>query len=347
MHAYRQLLLLPLFLFAVDVVHAQHEVVATTADVAALCRAIGGAEVHVTTLANAAEDPHFVDARPSMLRACADAEVLVEIGRELEIGWLPVLVGQSRNGRIQPGAPGRIDVSAAVRALGVPAAGTDRSGGDVHFGGNPHFLSDPLCGLQVARLLRDRFAALWPAAADQLNANLGTFRHQLAVAMVGATLAPLYDDDAEKVATLFGAGKLAAVLSAQGDRDRLGGWFGLLLPLRGRTVVADHDLWPYFTERFGLQMVGFFEPIPGVAPTTSHLRELIDQMRERHVTAILSTPYFAPEHAELVARATGAAIVAMAHQPGAAPGTDDYIAWIGHNVQQLAAALPHDPAEPR
>lgn len=332
-------LLFPLSLLSAVLARAQHEIVATTSDVAAICRAVGGADVRVTTLANAAEDPHFVDARPSMLRACSRAEALVEVGRELEVGWLPVLVGQSRNGRIQPGAPGRIDCSTVVRALGVPAAGTDRSGGDVHSGGNPHYLSDPLCGLQVAQLLQQRFAALWPETDEHLQRNLLAFRRGLAAAMVGTTLAQLYDDDVEKLAVLFAAGRLAPVLAAQGDTETLGGWFGTMLPLRGRTVVADHDLWPYFTERFGLQMVGFFEPIPGVAPTTSHLRELIDTMRTRDVHAILSTPYFAPEHAELVARASGAAVAAMAHLPGSVPGTDDYVAWIDHDVQAVADAL--------
>jgi ABC-type Zn uptake system ZnuABC Zn-binding protein ZnuA len=340
MHCER-LLLGCLLLFALRDVRAQPEVVATTADVAAICRVVGGDDVVVTTLADAAADPHFLEARPSMLRSCARAEVLVEVGRELEIGWLPVLVRNSRNGSILPGSPGSIDVSAAVRALGVPAAGADRSAGDLHTGGNPHYLSDPLCGLQVAALLRDRFTALWPAAGARFAANFTAFRSRLAVSMVGEALAPLYDHDAERLATLFGAGRLGQVLAAQGDLERLGGWFGTMLPLRDRTIVADHDLWPYFTERFGLQMVGFFEPKPGVAPTTSHLRELIEQMRQRDV------PYFSPKHAELVARATGAEVVLMAPQPGAVPGTENYVAWIDHHVQQVAAALRRETVAPR
>ncbi|MBL9078747.1 MAG: zinc ABC transporter substrate-binding protein [Planctomycetes bacterium] len=335
----RQLLRSGLFLALALAARAQHPVVAATPDVGALCRAIGGNLVEVTVLARAAEDPHFVDARPSMLRACSRAELLVTTGRELEIGWLPVLVGNSRNGRIAPGQPGYVDTAAAVRALGVPAVGTDRSAGDVHAAGNPHYLSDPLCGLQVAALLRDRFAARWPESADAFAANFAAFRARLAVAMVGAELAQAYDHDAERLALVFAAGRLADVLREHGDAGRLGGWFARLAPLRGRAVVADHDLWPYFAERCGLSMVGFFEPRPGIAPTTAHLQELIGRMQQAKATAILSVPYFAPQHAELVARATGARIAAMAHQPGAVPGTDDYVDWIDHNLRAVAAAL--------
>lgn len=316
-----------------------HAVVAATADVGALCRAVGGEAVAVTVLARPAEDPHFVDARPGMLRSIRTAEMLVEVGRGLEVGWLPALVQNGRNGDVVAGGVGRVDVSGAVRALGVPGVGVDRSHGDVHAGGNPHYLLDPLCGLQVAALLRDRFAARWPDEGARFGAAFAAFREQLATAMVGPDLAAAYDHDAERLALAFGAGRLGEVLAAQGDLPRLGGWFGLLLPLRDRAVVADHDLWPYFTERFGLRMVGFFEPKPGVAPTTAHLQELIGRMRRDDVRAVLSTPYFAPQHARMVARQSGAAIAAMAHQPGALGGADDYIGWIDANVRAVARAL--------
>lgn len=324
---------------------AQHPVVAATPDVGALCRAVGGDAVLVTVLARPGEDPHYVEARPSLLRACSRAELLVVVGRELEIGWLPLLVGNSRNGAIAPGQAGYVDASVAVRALGVPPVGTDRSAGDVHGGGNPHYLADPLCGLRVAALLRDRFTARWPDAAATFAGNFAAFRARLAAAMVGPTLAEAYDQDAERLALAFGAGRLLEVLDEHGDRERLDGWFARAAAWRGRAVVADHDLWPYFTERFGLSMIGFFEPKPGIAPTTAHLQQVIARMQAQQATAILSTPYFAPQHAALVARATGARIAAMAHQPGAVPGTDDYVDWIDHNVRAVATALPAETSD--
>jgi ABC-type Zn uptake system ZnuABC Zn-binding protein ZnuA len=316
-----------------------HVVCATTPDLAALCRAIGGDRVDVTCFTRGPEDPHFVEARPSMVRAISRAEVLVEIGRELEIGWLPLLVDNGRNGKVLAGQGSRIVAGDVVRRLGVPQGSVDRSQGDVHAAGNPHFLGDPLCGLQVAQLLCDRFGGLWPAERDRFAQNLTDFRKRLATAMVGEKVALLYGHDAEKLASLFPSGKLEELLRTQGDLADLGGWFGALLPLRGSTVVADHDLWPYFAERFGFEVVGFFEPKPGVAPTTAHLQGLVQAMKQKHVRAILSSPYFAPQHAELVARNTGASIAAMAHQVGARPGTDDYVAFVDYNVRCLCKAL--------
>ena len=316
-----------------------HAVCATTPDLAALCRAIGGDLVVVTCFVKGPEDPHFLEARPSMVRAASKAAALVEVGRDLEVGWLPLLIDNSRNGAIQAGQPGRIVTGEVVRKLGVPTGPVDRSFGDVHAGGNPHFLADPLCGLQVAQLLRDRFTAMWPAEREVFAANFTAFRDQLAVAMVGEEVAKRYDHDAAKFATLFPSGKLEAVLQEQGDLGELGGWFLTLRALRGSAVVADHDLWPYFAERSGITVVGFFEPKPGVAPTTAHLSEITASMRANQVHAILSAPYFDPKHADLVARTTGASIAAMAHQPGAQPGTDDYLGFVDYNVRTLAAAL--------
>ncbi|MEO6596226.1 MAG: metal ABC transporter substrate-binding protein [Planctomycetota bacterium] len=318
---------------------AQHLVACTTPDLAALSRAVGGDSVRVTSLARGTDDPHFVESRPSMVRIVNRTEVLVETGRELEIGWLPVLVGNARNPAVLAGGPGRIDASAAVRALEVPTGLVDRSYGDVHAGGSPHYLLDPLCGLQVAALLRDRFATLWPAERGVFAANFSKFREDMAIAMVGKDMAALYENDAEKLGLLFGAGTLSDVLRAQGDLARLGGWFAAMSPLRGKQFVADHDLWPYFAERFGLRVAGFFEPKPGVAPTTAHLEALVQRMRTGGITAILSAPYFAPQHAALVARATGARIAAMVHQPGAVPGTEHYIAFVDYNVRAVVDAL--------
>ncbi|MFM1871607.1 MAG: hypothetical protein RL398_1029 [Planctomycetota bacterium] len=323
---------------------APHRIVATTADLAALCRAVGGERVRVVAFAKNAEDSHFVMARPSMTRELADAELLVEVGRELEIGWLPVLVQQCRNAAVQQGRPGRFVAADHVRALGVPEGPVDRSHGDVHAGGNPHFLLDPRCGLEVAQALARHFTTLWPADAAQFAAGLAQLRRDLAVAMVGPKLAERYDHDADALARLFAAGRLGAVLDEHGDRPELAGWFGALLPRRGSKVVADHDLWPYFAETFGLQVLGFLEPKPGIAPTTRHLQGLAEQMRTAKVPAILTVPYFPARTAEALARATGAKVVAMEHQPGArrADRAQDvgYVEFVDWNVRALAEALP-------
>jgi ABC-type Zn uptake system ZnuABC Zn-binding protein ZnuA len=322
-----------------DAAPKPHPVVATTADLAALCRAVGGERVAVTCLVPGPQDAHYLDPRPAMLYALQKAELLVETGRDLESGWLPVLVTQSRNPAAQPGQLGRLDASRVVRALQVPTASIDRSAGDLHANGNPHYLLDPLCGLEVAALLRDRMAALWPAEKDGFAANFTAFRARMAEAMVGAELAKLYEHDAEQLALAFGKGTLAGALQEQGDLGKLAGWFGALLPHRGVPVVVDHDLWPYFAERFGLSLFGYLEPRPGMTPTTAHLEALAARMREAKVRAVLASTYFPLRWADAVAKPTGAAVVAMAHQPGAREGTEDYVAFVDYNVRMVAAAL--------
>ena len=314
-------------------------VCATTPDLGALAKAIAGDDAEVTTLVRGPEDPHFIEARPSMIRAANRADVLVEVGLELEIGWLPSIGKNARNAAVLPGAGGRIDASTVIDKLQVPGGIVDRSFGDVHIAGNPHYLTDPLNGLRVARLLRDRFAALRPAAGAAFARNYDALRAALCAAMVGPELAKLYDHDVEKLGALFAHGKLAALLEAQGDLAKLAGWCGAIAPFAGAEVVADHDLWPYFAARFRLEVVGFFEPKPGIAPTTAHLEHLIERMRAGHVGVILSAPYFAPQHAEFVARTTGARIAPLAHQVGARAGCDDYVAFVDHNVRAVVAAL--------
>ncbi|HZN41121.1 MAG TPA: metal ABC transporter substrate-binding protein [Planctomycetota bacterium] len=337
------LLLLAALCSALQPPAQQLRVCATTTDLGALCAAVGGNEVQVTTFVRPAEDPHSLEARPSLLKALNKADVLVLVGRELEIGWLPVLLSNARNGAVLAGQPGYVDCSTAVRALGVPTGPVDRSQGDVHAAGNPHYLTDPLCGLQVAALVTERLTQLRPAAQATFARNLQELRKRLAVAMVGENLAARYDDDAERLALLFGAGKLATLLREQGDLADLGGWFGALLPHRGAPLVVDHDLWPYFAERFGLTVVAQLEPRPGVAPTTAHLEKVIARMRSDRVRVIATASYFPPRHAEFVRQATGAQVAVLAHQPGALPGTDDYCAFVDHNVRALVAVLAETP----
>jgi ABC-type Zn uptake system ZnuABC Zn-binding protein ZnuA len=157
------------------------------------------------------------------------------------------------------------------------------------------------------------------------------------VALAGEKLAGRYDG--EKLAVLAAHGKLEEFLQKQGAADLLGGWLGRLAPFRGAQLVADHNLWPYFAERFGLKVVGFLEPKPGIAPTTKHLGALVETMKGLGVRGILSVPYFNVRHAEFVAGATGARVIPVAHQCGSQPGTDGYIAMVNHNVDAIAAAL--------
>jgi ABC-type Zn uptake system ZnuABC Zn-binding protein ZnuA len=312
-------------------------VFATLPDLGSLAKEVGGDEVSVVTMVEGTEDPHFAPARPSWIKELSKADVYVQAGLELEVGYANVLLQNARNGRVLPGNPGYIDASTAIAPLGAPAGPIDRSMGDVHAFGNPHYLLDPINGLNVARLLRDRFSALRPEKASYFESRYEDFRRQVGVRLVGEELAGKYD--AEKLARLYEFGKLNAFLEKTGESDDLGGWLGAMASVRGAKVVDDHKLWVYFGRRFGIEIVDDLEPKPGVPPTTAHLTELVAVMRNEGVKAIITSPYYDPRHARFVAEATGAKIVPLSHQVGGRPGTGDYVSMIDYNVRTLAEAL--------
>ncbi|MEZ5964275.1 MAG: metal ABC transporter substrate-binding protein [Planctomycetota bacterium] len=324
---------------SVAAAQATLRVAASIPDLGSLAQAVGGNRVHVDSLVRGPEDPHFTQPRPSLVRTLAQADLLVVVGLELEAAWLQPLCDNARNRKIARGGPGHVDASRAVTLRGVPAGRTDRSLGDVHPGGNPHYLSDPLCGLQVAKLIRDRLSEMLPDGKSAFRDNCDRFRRDLCTAMVGAELARAYDYDANTLGRLYELDQLDALLDEHGDGARLSGWFGALRRHRGVAAVADHDLWPYFAARFAVRVRGFFEPRAGVAPTTRHLTEIVALMRAEHIGVILSSPYFSPQHAEFVAAKTGARIARLAHQVGARDGCADYLATIDHNVRALLGAI--------
>lgn len=312
-------------------------VCATTPDLGDLVRTIGGDAVKVTVFAKPTEDPHFVEPRPSFVKALSTADLYVQTGLDLELGWAPSLLQTARNPDVLPGARGHFDASRAITPLEIPTTAVDRSMGDVHPLGNPHYLLDPRNGLRVAAALRDKLSELRPDAKDDLAKHYDVFAGQLATRLVGADLAEKYDP--AKLALLFETGKLESFLDAQGDRNAIGGWLGDMTRHRGAEAVADHNLWPYFADAFGLRIIAFLEPKPGIPPTTRHLQEVIAEIRKRKIRLLLASPYYDLRHADLVARETGAKIASMAHQVGARKGADSYLAMIDGNVRAVLAAL--------
>jgi ABC-type Zn uptake system ZnuABC Zn-binding protein ZnuA len=313
------------------------KVCATIPDLGDLAHQVGGDRVSVTVFAKGTEDPHFLEARPSFVKAASEADALVMVGMELEVGWIPPIVLNSRNEKIQTGQPGYIEVSSAITPLEAPTGTVDRSQGDVHMAGNPHFLVDPICGLQVARLLATKFGELRPQDRAFFDDNYKAFRGRVCERLVGPELAKKYD--AEKLALLAERGKLESFLDGQNDRKLLSGWLGMVSGHSGVKAVADHNLWPYFARRYGVTIVGFMEPRPGVAPTTKHLQELVEQMKREDVKLIFQSPYFDARHGAFVSKETGAEVVALTHQVGGRPDTDDYISMCDYNVKQLVKAM--------
>src|SRR5688572_10151317 len=168
-------------------------VCATTTDLAELVRAVGGPHVSVTSFCQGPEDPHFLEAKPSFLKRLSEADLLVQVGMDLEQGWLPALLDNARNAAVRPGASGHLDASRVILPLQVPGPGTDRSKGDVHAFGNPHYLLDPLCGLAVAAAIRDALTALRNESGAEFSERYASFRGRMGTLMVGAELAGLYE----------------------------------------------------------------------------------------------------------------------------------------------------------
>ncbi len=279
---------------------AKLNVVATLPDFASLAREIGADKVNVTVLAKPTEDPHFVDARPSFVVSLRNADILIDGGAELEIGWLPPLLQNARNPKIEIGRPGRVVASQGVRLMNVPANVT-RAAGDVHALGNPHFMTDPIIAKAVAQHIAQSFSAADPANAGAYDANYKRFE-----------------------------GTINAKLQE---------WGAALIPFKGQNVVAYHDSWPYFGHRFGVNIDIFLEPKPGIPPSPSHLAEVIAQMKAQHIKAIIVEPFQDKKIAEKVASATGAKVVEFAQFPGGLSGTDSYVKLIDTLVSRLAAAL--------
>ena len=281
--------------------HAKLNVVATTPDFAAIAREIGGDKIELTTLAKATEDPHFVDAKPSFILKLNRADVLVEGGAELEIGWLPALLDQSRNDKLAAGAPGHVLCSQGVHLLEVPAT-LDRSKGDIHAAGNPHYLTDPANARIVAQNITDALCALDEKSCETYRANLKKF-----IAALDAKIIQ---------------------------------WQKTLEPFAGREIVAYHDSWIYFARSFGLKSELFLEPKPGIPPTPAHLAQVITKMKQDKVNVIMVDPYLNRKTAETVARNTGAAVVDVTQFPGGVNGTEGgYIQMMDYLVNAIAQAL--------
>jgi len=276
-------------------------VVATTEDLGALAREVGGDKVSVTALAKGYQDPHFVDPKPSFILAVSKADVLIVVGRELEIGWLPPLLTSSRNAKIQPGANGYLDASMNVRILEIPTGQITRAMGDVHPAGNPHYWLEPGNGRRIAQAIRDKFSALQPANAAYFAQRYTDFDMRLAAA--------------EKR------------------------WDATLAPFKGAKLVTFHRSWPNFMERWGLDVIGYVEPLPGIPPTPQHTIEVIQTMKSQGAKLIVVEPYFDLKTPQSIATQVGGKVLVLAPSVGGTKEATDYIALFDYDVTQLTAAL--------
>jgi ABC-type Zn uptake system ZnuABC Zn-binding protein ZnuA len=281
--------------------HAKLDVVASTPDLAAIAREVGGDRADVTSLARGTEDVHFVDPKPSFIRILNQADALIEGGADLEAGWLPSLIVNARNPKIQLGKPGRIAAAEAVSLLEVPAGPIDRSMGDVHPFGNPHFTLDPVNGKLIARQIGERLCSLVPGDCPIFRANLKQFEDKI--------------------------------------DSRLVLWQKQMAPLRGTRVVSYHKSYSYFAERFGLRVVNTIEPKPGIPPSASHVRDLVGQMKAEGVALIVMEPNRERKTPAFLAQETGAKVAVVPSMVGGGKEASDYPALFDFIVKTVLEAV--------
>jgi zinc/manganese transport system substrate-binding protein len=280
---------------------AKVKVVATVPDLAALARDVGGPDVEVVALALPTQDPHFVDPKPSLALHLSKADLLIAVGLDLEVGWLPTLQVGARNPKIQVGAKGYLDCSTAVGVLETPTQKVDRSQGDIHPGGSPHYLYDPRRANLVAAAITERLMAIDPDHAEAYRKRYRAFAARLETARQG--------------------------------------WEEKLAPYRGVAIVTYHKSWAYLADWLGFRVVAQLEPKPGIPPTSKHVAQVLGFGRKQGVKVIIQEDYYPDQTSSLLAQKMPARLVKLSGGAGADEGYIEHMEhWVEKLEAELRAA---------
>ena len=287
---------IPFFLLALigTAAHAQVRVVTTLQWIGSVAKDLGGDNVEVTSLVKSSQDPHMVEAKPSMILAVRKADVLMYNGLDLEIGYLPVLIESSRNANVQPGQAGNFDCSQFVTVIERPLS-VDRSMGDVHPLGNPHYQYSAAAIRRIAEGMTQRLSRLDPGNAALYARNLAAFREKL-----------------------------------EAKRKE---WSSL--PLQGKRFVAYHKLFEYLAAEYGFRIVGYVEPKPGIPPSAGYIERLIDTITDTRPDGILTTPIYGRKEVQFLAEKTGVRSIVIPQDVGAMPRTGDWFSMMDRTLNAL------------
>ena len=289
------------FVIGASAVNAKKiEVVTTTMDLKSITELIGADKVDVTSIATGYQNPHFVDPKPSYIIKLSRADMFVTVGLDLEVGWSPQLLVSSRNTKIQKGSPGYVDASVGIALMQVPSV-INRGEGDIHIYGNPHYWLDPVNGKQIARNICDALERISPENKAFFESNLTSF-------------------DA----------KIDAKLKE---------WEAKMAPYKGTKLIAYHNEWVYFEHRFGLKIVDFMEPKPGIPPTPSQIVKIISEVKNNAIKVIITSPYFTTTSSDVVSKQTGAKTVTLGTSVGAFDEIKNYFDLFDYNIDKLIQAL--------
>ena len=280
--------------------HANIRVVTSLTDLKSITELVGGDKVDVFAIATGFQNPHFVDPKPSYILKLSRADMFVTIGLDLEIGWVPPLLNSARNANILKGAPGYVDASVNVPLLQVPSS-INRGEGDIHIYGNPHYWLDPAIGKIIAKNICDGLVRIDGANESYYRENLKKFNETIDAKIVG--------------------------------------WTATMLPYKDTKIIAYHNEWPYFEQRFGLHIVDFLEPKPGIPQTPSQLAKVINEMKRENIKVIITSPYFTTESADLVARNVGGKVVTLATSVGADESIKTYYDLFDYDIARMVEAL--------
>jgi zinc/manganese transport system substrate-binding protein len=288
-------------LFTATSARAELNVVTTTQDLAAIAQEVGGDRIKVTALAKGYQDPHFVEAKPSFVLTLNRADLLIVVGRDLEASWLPALITQSRNSKIQPGSAGYLDPSTSAKILEIPTGTITRAMGDVHALGNPHYWLDPENGRRIAKTIADRLSQMDASNAAHYAQREADFGRRL------------------------------------GEAQQR--WKAQMAPYKGLKVITYHRSWANFADAFGLDVVGYVEPKPGIPPTPQHTLDVINAMKAQNVKLILVEPYFDLKTPNSIADKAGARVVVLPPSVGGVPSASDYFKLFDTDVGLLLDAI--------
>lgn len=266
--------------------HATLRVVTTTQDLAAIAEAVGGEQITVQSLTPGSRDPHFAAAKPSMIRKVYRADLLLVIGADMEIGWLPPLLQSARNAKVQTGNPGYLDLSNVVPLLGKVSAPVTRAMGDVHAKGNPHYWLDPRNGLRMAQAIATRLAELDPAHKDDYQRRFRDFAQRL--------------------------------------ENKLPDWHAKLAQLKGKQVIAYHKSFIYLADAFGFRIVDEVEPKPGIAPSAASLGALVTRIKTEKIDWLIMEPYYERRSARYLTEQTGIRVAVLPQSVGAQADIHSY-----------------------
>ncbi|MFH1467975.1 MAG: metal ABC transporter substrate-binding protein [Pseudomonadota bacterium] len=312
---------------------AKLSVVVTCSSYEPIVEFIGGDHVEVTHLVEGYQDPHIVRPKPSLAVLLSEADMFVATGLDLEM-WAPALVDQANNPKLRSGQAGYVAVSTGLHIAHAPTT-LDRSEGDVHIFGNPHIHTSPLNGKVIAENITVGLKRLDSANAAEYDAKLAQFKNEVDVRLFGQQLVDLVGG--KTLTKLAETGKLVTFLESQQYQgkpmsDFLGGWMQQALPLRGKKLVTFHENWTYFADLFGLEVVDYMEPKPGIPPSPGHIANLITQMQANDVKVMLAASYFDQTKVKLVADKAGATPVITGLSVGGTPEIntffDQFDVWI-------------------